>query len=249
MIWHLALRELKSLFISPLAWAVLAVIQLIVAYQFLNQLESYVENQARIAVMEQPPGITDLVIAPTLGFAAILLLLIVPLMTMRIISEERRSQTLPLLFSAPLSTTQIILGKYLGIILFLTLALLMLSLMPLSLGLGTPIDYGQVFAGLIGLFLLLVSFAAAGLYMSSLTRYPALAAIGGFGLLLFLWIINLASGYRPGENVLHYLSLLSHYEPMLSGSFYTSDIIYYLLFTVTFIVLSIRRLERDRLPH
>ena len=256
MIKLIALRELKSLFLSPLAWAMLAVMQLILCYQFLTQLETYMQLQAKLSVLEESPGITDLVIAPLLGGAAIVLLLIVPLLTMRLISEEQKNQTLPLLFSAPISMTQIILGKYLGVLGFLLVLVIMIALMPLSLLLGAAIDLGQLFSAILGLILMLASFAAAGLYMSTLTRQPAIAAVSSFGLLLFLWIINWADGVEidaslaeGGENIITWFSLLNHFEPLLKGVFSTADIAYYLLFICLFLVLSVRRLERLRLPH
>ena len=253
MIKLIALRELKSLFLSPLAWAMLAVTQFILCYQFLSQLEAYMQFQAQLSVLEESPGITDLVIAPLLGGAAIILLLIVPLLTMRLISEEQKNQTLPLLFSAPISMTQIILGKYFGILGFLTILILMIALMPLSLLLGAAIDLGQVLSALLGLFMMVASFAAAGLYMSTLTRQPAIAAVSSFGLLLFLWIINWAGSSNAaqvyGDNVLSWFSLLNHFEPLLKGVFSSTDIIYFLLFIFLFLVLGIRRLERLRLPH
>lgn len=253
MIKLIALRELKSLFLSPLAWAMLAVTQIILCYQFLSQLETYLQLQAKLSVLEESPGITDLVIAPLLGGAAIILLLIVPLLTMRLISEEQKNQTLPLLFSAPISMTQIIFGKYLGILGFLLVLVIMIALMPLSLLFGAAIDLGQVFSALLGLLLVLASFAAAGLYMSTLTKQPAIAAVSSFGLLLFLWIINWAGNTSDteiyGENILSWFSLLTHFDPLLKGVFSTADIAYYLLFITLFLVLSIRRLERLRLPH
>lgn len=257
MIKLIALRELKSLFLTPLAWAMLAVMQLIMCYQFLTQLEAYMQLQAKLSVLEESPGLTDLVIAPLLGGSAIILLLIVPLLTMRLISEEQKNQTLALLFSAPISMTEIILGKYLGTLGFLLILIMMIALMPLSLFLGAAIDLGQLFSALLGLTLVLASFAAAGLYMSTLTKQPAIAAVSSFGLLLFLWIINWAgnttdaggAAVQDGENVLVWFSLLNHFEPLLKGVFSTADIAYYCLFIGLFLVLSIRRLERLRLPH
>jgi ABC-2 type transport system permease protein len=243
----IASRELKNLFLSPLSWAMLVVMQLIMCYQFLSQLQIYMQLQAELSVNENSPGMTDLVIAPLLGGSAIVLLLIVPLLTMRLISEEQKNQTLPLLFSAPISMTQIILGKYLGVLSFLFILVMMIALMPFSLVLGTAIDLGQLFSALLGLCLVLASFAAAGLYMSTLTRQPAIAAVSSFGLLLFLWIINWS--HDGDGNNLTWFSLLNHFEPLLKGIFSTADIAYYCLFIGFFLVLSIRRLEHLRLPH
>ena len=255
MIKLIAWREFKSLFLSPLAWAILAIMQIILCYQFLSQLETYLQLQSKLSVLENSPGITDLVVSPLLAGAAIILLLIVPLLTMRLISEEQKNQTISLLFSAPVSMTQIILGKYFGVLGFLIILLMMIALMPLSLMLGTQLDLGQFAAALLGLFLLLASFTAAGLYMSTLTKHPAIAAVSSFGLLFFLWILNWAgvnsasAMSNQGGNTLSYVSLLNHFEPLLKGVFSTEDIIYYVLFISLFLILSIRRLDRLRLPH
>ena len=255
MIKLIAMREFKSLFLSPLAWAILTVTQIILCYQFLSQLESYLKVQSKLSTLESSPGITDLVVSPLLSGAAIILLLIVPLLTMRLISEEQKNQTITLLFSAPISMSQIILGKYFGVLGFLIILLMMIALMPLSLLLGTAIDLGQLASALMGLFLVLASFAAAGIYMSTLTKHPAIAAVSNFGLLFFLWIINFAgmnsrvSADAQNTISLSYFSLLNHFEPLLKGIFSTTDIIYYLLFIGLFLLLSIRRLEHMRLPH
>jgi ABC-2 type transport system permease protein len=248
MIGAVAARELRSLFLSPLAWSVLAVVQLILGYVFLVQLELFLQWQPRLAGMEGAPGITEVIVAPLLRTAAIVLLLVVPLLTMRLVSEERRGRTLALLMSSPVSMTQIVLGKYLGVMGFLAVMLALVALMPLSLTLGGRLDWGLLAAGLLGLALVVASFAAAGLFLSTLTEQPTVAAVGTFGLLLLLWILDWASG-TGGEatgEVLAYLSLLTHYDALLKGVFDTQDIVYYLLFCLTFLVLAIRRLDADR---
>ena len=250
MIFTIAARELKSLFLSPLAWAILAVVQLILAYIFLVSVDQFLEVQPRLVGMADAPGVTDIIAAPLFGTAAVVLLLVAPLLTMRLVSEEHRNRTLSLLLSAPVSMTEIILGKYLGILLFLLVMLGMLALMPLSLLLGGSLDFGKLGAGLLGLGLLLAAFAAAGLFMSTLTTQPTVAAISTFGLLLLLWIIDWTSGARAEvSSVLTYLSLTRHYEPMLKGMINSVDIAYYLLFIITFLVLSVRRLDAGRLQH
>ncbi len=250
MVWVIAARELRSLFLSPLAWSVLAVIQAILAYLFLGQVDLYLTLQPRLAAMPGAPGVTEVIVTPLLGNAAVVLLLVIPLLTMRLIAEERRNQTLPLLFSAPVTMTQIVLGKYLGILGFLGVMLGLILLMPLSLLAGGSLDWGLVASGFMALGLLLAAFASAGLYMSTLTRQPTVAAVSGFGLLLLLWILDWgAHGEEQSSPLLAYLSVLRHYESLLEGVFKSSDVIYYLLFIVTFLVLSVRRLDADRLPH
>lgn len=246
MIFTLATRELYSLFLSPLAWAILAVVQLILGFMFLSQLETFLQWQAQIAMLEDAPSVTEVIVTPVLGNAAVILLLVVPLLTMRLISEERRNQTLPLLFSAPISMSEIVLGKFLGILSFLLVMIGLITLMPLSLLLGGNLDFGMLTAGLLGLILLLASFAAIGLYISSLTNHPTVAAITTFGALLLLWILNWAGSGNP-SSLLAYLSMLQHLEPLLKGVFNSADIIYFLLFICGFLVLTIRRLDGDRL--
>jgi ABC-2 type transport system permease protein len=250
MIFTIAARELRSLFLSPLAWAVLAVVQFILAYLFLSQVDNYLVWQPRLAAIEGAPGVSDIIIAPLLADAAIVLLLVTPLMTMRVLSEERRNRTLSLLFTAPVSMTEIIMGKYLGILAFFLILLGLLALMPLALLAGTDLDLGKLAAGLLGLTLLLAAFSAIGLFMSALTEQPTIAAISTFGLLLLLWIIDWA-GNSDGQtsSLFGYLSMLRHYETLLKGLFHSTDIAYYLLIIILFLGLSIRRLDADRLSH
>lgn len=238
-------RELRTLFLSPLAWSILGVIQIILGYMFLAQLDYYVMLQARIAGMEDAPGITDLIAVPLFGNAGVILLLVTPLLTMRLISEERRNRTLSLLFTAPVSMTEIILGKYLGVFGFLLIMVAMIALMPLSLLAGGGLDMGKLTACVMALILLLAGFAAVGLYMSALASQPTIAAISTFGALLLLWIIDWTGNSAGG--VLEYLSLLRHYESLLKGLISTTDLVYFLLFTLTFLVLSVHRLDNDRL--
>lgn len=250
MIFTIAGRELRSLFLSPLAWSILAVVQFILAYLFLSQIDGYLMLQPRLAAIEGAPGVSDIIVAPLLADAGIVLLLITPLITMRLLSEERRNRTLSLLFSAPVSMTEIILGKYLGVLAFFGVLIALLALMPLSLLAGTALDLGKFAAGLTGLALLVATFAAIGLFMSSLTEQPTVAAISTFGLLLLLWIIDwTGAGADQTSGLFAWLSLLRHYEALLKGLFNSTDVIYYLLISILFIGLSIRRLDADRLQH
>ena len=244
MTFKIAWRELRNLFLSPLAWCVLAVVQFILAWMFLASVESFRGNPNGVA------GVTDVVAASLFSISSIVLLLIVPLLSMRLVAEERRSGSIALLLSAPVRMTEIVLGKFLGLFGFLAIMVGLISLMPLSLSLGTHLDYGKLAACILGLLLLVGAFAAAGLYMSTLTRQPVVAAVSSFGLLLFLWIVNwLSQSNVHYSAALHYLSLVDHYSSLLRGSFDSSDVIYYLLFILTFLVLSIRRLDGHRLQN
>jgi ABC-2 type transport system permease protein len=241
----IAARELRSLFLSPLAWVILAVVQLIVGYIFLANLDVFLQVQGELP--PNAPGFTDLVIGNLFASAALVLLLVVPLLTMRLIAEERRNRTLPLLLAAPLSTGAIVLGKYLGLMGFLCVLLAGLALMPLSLLAGGTLDLGQTAAGLLGLLLLLGTFGAIGLLMSSLTAQPAIAAVGTFGVLLLLWIIDWSLDETGQSGLLAYLSMFQHYQALLKGLFSSADVIYYLLLIGVCLILSVRRLEAERI--
>ena len=245
MIISIALRELRSMFLSPLAWTVLAVIQLVLAWSFFTQIDFFFNIQSQLATLPNAPGVTDLVVMPTFEVASIILLMVTPLLTMRLISEERRNGSIALLLSSPISMTEIVLGKFTGIVLFMLIFITMISLMPLSLLMGTELDLGKLAAGVFALVLLLSAFSAAGLYLSSLTSNPVVAAISTFGLLMLLWIINSNTG--DASNTLDQLSLLGHFAPMLRGLIDTADIAYFVLFIATFLLLTIRQLDSQRL--
>ncbi len=247
MILTIAWREFKSLFLSPLAWSVLAALQAIFALMFLGRVELVDRYQGQLLAMENAPGTTELIVPELFGNVAIILLLVAPLLTMRLISEERRNRTLPLLFSAPVSMTEIVLGKYVGVLLFLLLVVAIVALMPLSLLIGGALDFGLFGSALLGLALALAGFAAVGLFMSTLTQHPAVAAIGGFGALLLFWIIDATGQGDARASVLAYLSIFNHYQPFLRGVFDSGDAAYYVLLVATFLGLSIRRLDADRL--
>lgn len=249
MVFTLAQRELRSLFLSPLAWSILATVQFIMAYLFMSQLQEFLLIQSKLATIENAPGVTELVIVPLYGSAAFIMMLVTPLLTMRIISEERRNRSLALLMSAPVSMTEIIIGKYLGILGFAAIMIFMMTLMPLSLYFGGTLDGGLLFTIVLGISLLIAAFISIGVYMSSLTAQPTIAAMSTFGVLLMLWIIDWAGGKADASAsaLLEYFSMLRHFEAFTKGLFSSSDFIYYLLFISLFLILSIRRLDGDRL--
>lgn len=251
MILTIAKRDYVSMFLSPLAWVILAVIQVILAWSFFTSIDVFFNIQSDLTTIKNAPGVTDLVVSPLFEVAGILLLMITPLLTMRLISYERHNKTLALLFSAPVSMTEIILGKYLGLLFFIGTILFLIILMPLSLSMGTELDFAKIFSGVFGLFLMLAAFSAAGLYLSSLTDNPIIAAISTFGLLILLWMINTNSATttntEAGSNVLSYLSMHTHFTAMLRGIMNSADIAYFLLFIFSFIILSIKQLENQRL--
>jgi ABC-2 type transport system permease protein len=240
----IARNELRRIFVSPLAWAVLAVVQLILGFVFINLLIDYARNAD---IGDQFTGVADYMGGGLYGFATIILLLVMPLLTMRLFSEERKSGTLTLLLSSPASLIEIVLGKFLGLVGFMLALIVLLALMPLSLLPGTALDLGRIAAGLLGLFLMMLAFGAAGLFVSSLTREPTIAAVGGFGLLLLVWLTQiLAYQEIPLAEVFGYLSLIGHFDDLRRGIFDTGDVVYYLLFTTFFLWLTVQRLDLER---
>ncbi len=245
----IARTEFRRLFNSPLAWSLLALVQFILAWVFLLGLNEYLTQiQPAMVGRESAPGISDLVVSALYLWAGMIMLAVMPILTMRLLAEERMNQTLSLLRTAPVSITQIVLGKYLGLLLLIVLMVLMLSLMPLSLALGTSLDWGRLAAAMLGLFLLLASFAAAGLFLSSLTKQPIIAAVSTFGLLVFLMILYISGNSQgAGSELFIYLSHFGHFLSFLEGIFDSSDLVYYLLFIGGFLLLTIRKLDNDRL--
>ncbi|TRX02603.1 ABC transporter permease subunit [Candidatus Methylobacter oryzae] len=248
MILTIASREFRTLFLSPMAWTILAILQFILAFLFLTQVEAFAELQPKLATIEGAPGLTDIIVPPLFGNAGIILLLVTPLLTMRLICEERRNKTLSLLLSAPISNIDVILGKYFGILGLLLLIIALITLMPLSLLSGAELDLGKLFANILGLLLLVSAFTAIGLFMSCIAGHPTIAAMGAFGMLLLLWILDWSAGMSDQRSELFaYLSMLKHFQNVQSGLISSADIGYFLLFIITFITLSIRSLDNDRL--
>ena len=247
MIFNIARHELSRLFKSPLAWTILAVVQFLLAFCFFWLMSRFFE--ANTGVLKNL-GVTVVVVAGLLQMASVLLLLVTPFITMHLFSEERQNGTMKLLLSSPISVTELVLGKYLAILGFLLILLVLVALMPISLMLGTELDLLQLGAGLLGLFLLMSSFAAIGLFVATLTDRTSTAAISTFGVLFVLAIINITSGsgVEKLQLILAYLSLLSHYRNLLDGFFNSADVVYYLLISGFFVILSIWRIDSERLP-
>jgi ABC-2 type transport system permease protein len=249
MIFAIASRELRSLFVSPLGWSLLAVLQCILGLLFWMFTNAFLERQPRQAGLENAAGVTDSIIVPQFSWLVVLMLLVMPLITMRLISEEHRGKTLPLLLSSPLSTVDIILGKFLAVLGFAGIMIGLLLVMGLSLSVGTQLDYGHIATCTIGVLLLMSAFAAIGLYISCLTRLPMVAAVLTFGILFILWIIHWAS-QSTNENIassLAWMSIIKHQEPFYRGMLNSGDVAYYLIISGLFLLLSIRRLDAERL--
>ncbi len=240
MIRLLAVRELRSLLTSPSTWFILAVLQFIFAWFFLNNLQSFLDMQPQLAQLANTPGVTTIIGVPLFNMVALLLMMLTPMFTMRLIAEERRNQTLSLLLSSPLSIRQIVLGKFIGLLIFLCVVVCGIPLMIGSLSVGSHLDYGLLLSNVLGLLLLIASYVAVGLYISSLTAQPIIAAIGALAVLVGLWLADLAATAEISP--WHFISPWHHFQSFSTGLLDSGDAIFFLLFTSMFLLLTIKRL-------
>ncbi len=254
MIFTIAAKELKALFTSALAWVVLTFMQVILAFGFLKRLDEFMLIQPQLIQAPNPPGITEMVAAPVYATIAIVMLFAVPLLAMRLIAEERRNQTMVLLVSAPVTMTEIVIGKFVGLTAFLLLIVGITTLMPLSLLLGGRLDFGLLLGLIAGVTLLAMSFAAISLYASALTGHPLVAAMIAFGLLLGLLLAGETAaeglrgrGWHLPAALAQVLSPLKNFEPFAKGVIDSYAIACSLLLIAAFLVLAIRRLDAARL--
>ena len=246
MIINVARKELKSMFASPMGWVILSLLMFAFGTQYLNGVNDYFAVMSGAMRPAERTGVTQFVGQNVYGFASFIVLFAVPLLSMRLISEERRNQTLPFLFSAPISLTEVVVGKFLGLVAFLGILVVFIALMLSTLNIWADIDFGFIIANSIGLLLMIASFSALGVYFSSLTQQPVVAAILTFVALFALMFLDRFFAGDP-SNTLANLSLTHHFQSFSGGLIDTGDIAYFLLFIVTFLTLTVRRLDADRL--
>ena len=238
-------KELKLLFASSLIWVFLAIMQLVLAWIFLGRLNTFLEIQPQLIQLANPPGITEVIITPVFSIAAIALLAITPVLSMRLFAEERRNQTLVMLISAPISLSAIVLGKFLALMIFFCLMPLLIILLSLTLLTGGMLDFGLLGSNVIGLILLAGCFASLGLYISSLTSHPTIAALGSLRALLCLWVMDIVT--IDAKSAIRYFSVFGHVENFSIGLIDTFSLSFLFLFMTTFLVLTIRHLDEERL--
>lgn len=250
-VWAIYRRELAYFFNSPVAYAVITVFLLLGGYYFYNLLAYF--NLASIQAMQstinpQGLGITTNVIRPLFGNFSVVLLLILPLLTMRVLSEERRSGTAELLFTFPISDWDAILGKYLATGTVYAVMLAMTGVFPLLLGYFATPEVGPIVSGYLGLFLMGMSFVAMGMFFSSLGESQLVVGVMTFGCgLLFLmigWITPFVSPVTA--SVIGQLSILEHYANFAMGIIDSNDVVYYINFSAFFLFLCARVLESNR---
>ena len=244
MILTIAHKEFRSLFVIPSTWLILGALQFIFAWFFLARLDAFLQVQSQLAQLANAPGATLAVAAPLFGTIALILMMLAPIFTMRLIAEERRNQTLTLLMSAPVSDIHIVVGKFIGLMLFLLLIIASCMLMVLTLAAGTQLDTGLLLTNALGLILLAASYVALGLYISSLTAQPVVAAIGALAIFFGLWLVEISA--VDNNNTWRALAPTSHFQSFNIGLLNSTDLMFFLLFCFAFLLLTIRRLHNNR---
>ncbi len=243
-------RELKAYFFSPIAYAIIVIFLVITGFFFYTGMSVYgivSFEMSRSAQMMGPQelSLADFVLRPFFGNLSIVLLMLMPLFTMRLFSEEKMTGTIELLFTWPLKDFEIALGKYLAALLMF---LLMLSPTVSYIGFiwwySTP-PWITMACGYLGLFLLGASFLSLGVFVSTLTKNQIISAAISFGVLLVFWIISWTTGAKTDtlSEFLNYISVLRHYDQFSKGVIDTRDVVYYLSFIFLFLFLTLRSLE------
>ncbi|HEY2989736.1 MAG TPA: ABC transporter permease [Candidatus Binatia bacterium] len=252
-IFTIAGKEIRSLFVSPIAYVVLTGFLLLSGWFFFNLLFRFANAMNIYAGLQnaedlQRLNLNEYVMAPLLHNLTIVLVIMIPIITMRAFAEEKRSGTYELLLTSPLTVSEIVLGKLLGAVVFVAVMILLTGIYPAILLLyGNP-ELGIIGAGYLGLFLLATVFVSVGLLTSSLTENQIVAAVSCFVILLLLYVISWpaeTAGVAVG-GLLKYLSVTEHFGEMVKGLIDTQDIVYFLTLIVLAIFLAHRAVEASR---
>jgi ABC-2 type transport system permease protein len=231
-VWAVATRELRSYFLSPLAYVVIALFLALSGYLFALILANAREASLRGLVQN----------------ISVLYLFIVPAISMRLLAEEQRTGTVELLLTNPVQEWEIVTGKFLASILLVLVMLGLTLLFPLFLFIfGNP-DRGPIITGYLGVFLQAAAFLSVGLWASSLTQNQIVAALVAFGLLLILWLSDNLGQFLGGAvgQIVSYTSVINHFQSFPQGVIESKDVIYYLTLVIAGIVLSTLSLQSRR---
>ncbi|MGH7769607.1 MAG: ABC transporter permease [Candidatus Binatia bacterium] len=246
-------KEIRSLFVSPIAYVVLTGFLLLGGWFFFNLLFRFSSAVSFHTGMQNIEGLqglnlNDYVIAPLLHNLTIVLVIMIPIITMRAFAEEKKSGTYELLLTSPLRVTEIVLGKLVGALAFVAIMILLTAIYPgILLLYGNP-ELGVVAAGYLGLFLLAAVFVSVGLLTSSLTENQIVAAVICFVVLLLLYVISwpAETARAPLGGLLKYLSVTEHFGEMVKGLIDTRDVVYFLSLIVLSLFLTHRAVEASR---
>jgi gliding motility-associated transport system permease protein len=245
-------KELRILFTSPIAYVVTAVFILITGYLFYN-IVLFASSQS-IQIMRTQGALpqinlNDLVFRPTFNNMSVILMLTLPLITMRMVAEEKKIKTIELLMTSPVPITSIVLGKFLAALTVFTFMLGLTAYMPLLMWYYGSVEWPPILTGYLGVWLLGGIFIAVGLLASSLTENQVIAGFLGFGAVLILWLIGWVSQTMSDSALgpfIAYLSIGEHTENMIKGMIDTEDLVYQLTLIVVGLFITHRVLESQR---
>lgn len=242
-------KEMRGYFSSPIGWVISGLFALIFGYFFYAYVEFFVKNSMQ-AQMGQggPMNINMSLIRPLFSNASVIILFILPIITMRTYSEEKRSGTIELLLTSPVTDWEIIIGKFLGAMgLYCTMLSATVMHMAILFAYGQP-EWRPLIAGYVGLLLVGGSFISMGLFVSSLTKNQIVAGVGTFAAGMMLWVINwLGDNASPNTAaVLSYLSITEHFDDFAKGVLDTKHFAYYLSFIAFSLFLTSKSVDTER---
>jgi ABC-2 type transport system permease protein len=240
----IARKELRLLFSSPIAYVALAMFFAVMGYLFFGLVFVSYTNSV-LQLQGRPPADFDptrIIFTPLFQDASFVLILLVPILTMRLISEEDRTHTMELLSTSPVTSTAIIMGKYVAAFLLFCVLLAISVYMPLSIAVVGRLDWGLLASLYAGLLLLGAAFLAIGLFASTLNENQIVAAAVTLALLLLFWVLGFAQ--QPnGATVLSSLSFADHFLSLTGGLVDTQDVLFFLSTAGFFVFLSVLALE------
>ena len=242
-IWPIFKKEMCLYFTSPIAYVVMTIFLLIAGYFFYSIFAYFTMASLQSAMnpaMARELNVTDSVMRPLFSNVSVILLLLMPLLTMRLFAEERRSGTIELLLTYPVRDGAVLIGKYLAALALYALMIALTLLYPLMVTYFARLEWGPVLTGYAGLLLMGATFIAVGVFASSLTENQIVASITTFGILLIFGILGWSADYAGGAagRLLQHLSILEHNDSFARGVLDTKDVIYYLDFTIVALFLT-----------
>jgi ABC-2 type transport system permease protein len=243
-------KELRSTFASPIAYIIIGLFALLFGWFFYVFLTIFVRQSEQMMQFGggASPNVNQQMIRYVLQNAAIIILFVMPMITMRTYSEEKRSGTIELLLTSPLTDFQIIIGKFLGALgLYVAMLFVTLLYMSILFVYGNP-EWRPVAAGYLGLLLMGGCFISVGLLISSLTKNQIVAGFLTFAVFLMLWVISWIgeSSGPTARAVVSYLSIVDHFEDFARGVIDTKHLIYYLSFITFGLFLTAKSVDMER---
>ena len=244
---NISINEIRRLWLQPFVWVILGIIFFILAMMFLVLLNNfYAEVQVKFTGLKNAPGLTDTVFAPMFFWYALIGALMMPLFTMRLLTEEKVRHQFVLLSSAPVAPYIIVLSKMLALVTVILAFALLSFMFPLSIAKFTNLDWGKIFAAVLGVCLFQGSYAAICLWLASCTQNLLFAVLSSLGALFLLFVLFISGASTDESSLFTYLSNFAHFLPALSGLLSSQDIFYYVIITALFICLATIRLRYKR---